>query len=950
MPNDAKSIAMPVLALELDREGRLSRKIMDLRREAQLTNSLLQALYPGIHVATVDVPQEPLDGCQQATVEQALTRLEIEGTRYSLIGASGSAKKGKFYAIQSVYEKKVAERFRLSPQAAMTYFGILVSSCKVLIEEPDCRVLVVDDHELGTNDCRGWLSESLFRKLQRKHRTDLLTRETQRLQTKRKETLLSDQKAAPLDEEEESELRKEAEQRIQGRVLPAHRFYQFRLAFEKTQAKGSFKVMGDDVAQKLEADIILPKSSVKPEYRGTAVRSLMAAIGDRRAHSYRGPVALGIRDVSRNLEFASSYTLVEHAPADSMELEIKPSALREIDKVRRAWEDNDFTELFRLLGIEDTQHVLETGEEPDPAFTSSEYTVAAGALIADGTGYMLKHPFINHYLQKVLTRWAYKVSTSGGFHLPGFTLADDGYLLLHDGFVFAGSDWIPANRAFVPVASRRGLVVRYPIRMKEDLLPFENLSAEEVAALLAEHLRRGGCTATDERVAAVVRSQLQLKGTLTLHSATAATNGGDFDFDQVCVVEGDRFPRFVENRFAYDEQHTSQKTKLAKRNSPWWNLPQVAMQARGNQIGSITDLKTSCLAKGRIDLAKMLVDQLQNALDQLKWGTEPDQELIRNIRKDVGKAPWLKLKDKARISDLDEHLPVEETDQVGKLYNFVRKELGRFFDETAVAPLSDFRGLIGGESFTSEIYFECGVVSRFYGSCISRILNRRQHFLEALEKAEAEVEEKKDNPETRKEAFFRRSQAAAAFHANEKHTSEDLRKLIDMVRMWGQSKNGTRMAYLSALHAIVCREKRTSPDQTGTKGTGSVVFYAFPQEIVDQIAERTGSRPVAVEIPDLADGEVEIDQEGRIFLVKTRDMGGGQLLDTLVFQAQVTKDGEVFTERDAQGNPAVVERVRPFPIAAGRSEARNGKVVFPGTMRRPQVPAVRTEIADEQLH
>ena len=46
------------------------------------------------------------------------------------------------------------------------------------------------------------------------------------------------------------------------------------------------------------------------------------------------------------------------------------------------------------------------------------------------------------------------------------------------------------------------------------------------------------------------------------------------------------------------------------------------MQARGNQIGAITDLKTSCLAKGRPDLARELVDQLQNALDQLKHGTQ----------------------------------------------------------------------------------------------------------------------------------------------------------------------------------------------------------------------------------------------------------------------------------------------------------------------------------------
>ena len=106
---------------------------MDASKEAQLTNTLLRSLYSGIRVATVEVPTEPLDPCEQAMVEQALTRLEVDGTRYSLVGASGSAKEGRFYAVESMFEKRLAERFKCSPQAAMTYLGILVSSCKVLI-------------------------------------------------------------------------------------------------------------------------------------------------------------------------------------------------------------------------------------------------------------------------------------------------------------------------------------------------------------------------------------------------------------------------------------------------------------------------------------------------------------------------------------------------------------------------------------------------------------------------------------------------------------------------------------------------------------------------------------------------------------------------------------------------------------------------------------------------
>src|SRR5581483_9431836 len=117
---------------------------------------------------------------------------------------------------------------------------------------------------------------------------------------------------------------------------------------------------------------------------GGVLRTIRSILGDRQAHAYRGTVLVGIRDISRDLQFQSSYTLLEHAPEDSIELEIKPYALREIERLRKAWEENNFTELFELLGTQETQRVLETGEEPDPEYTSSEYTVADGALIADG--------------------------------------------------------------------------------------------------------------------------------------------------------------------------------------------------------------------------------------------------------------------------------------------------------------------------------------------------------------------------------------------------------------------------------------------------------------------------------------------------------------------------------------------------------------------------------------
>jgi hypothetical protein len=282
-------------------------------------------------------------------------------------------------------------------------------------------------------------------------------------------------------------------------------------------------------------------------------------------------------------------------------------------------------------------------------------------------------------------------------------------------------------------------------------------------------------------------------------------------------------------------------------------MPQVAMMARGNRIGSITDLKTSCLAAGRPDFANQLVDQLQNAIDQLKWGTEPDQKLISEMRKQVTTPPWLKLKNKRRISDMPEHFNVPETDKVGKMYMFLRQHLNRFFSETA--PLSDFRGLIAGEPFTREIYRERGIVSTFYAVNIGLAAERRRKLEEVLEKAEAEVEAQKQDPKPRKEAIFKRNQAQAELHFFEERSRRDIRNLIHMIRMWVQEKNGNRLAYLSALHAIACK-RATTCEGKDRQGTGSIVFYAFPQELVNKIVERTGGRPITVAVPELCDGEV----------------------------------------------------------------------------------------------
>src|SRR5579864_5653332 len=235
--------------LEIDRNGRVAPRLHDLE---PLKNTLLSVLYPGIKVASVNVPVEPLDDYEEAQVENALARLVWNGVHYKLVGASGSAKKGKFYFVDREHSRAIAERFQHWPQAAIVYFGILVSPCKVMMEESESRVLVVPDRKLGTNDCRGWIRRSVFRRLQQKHDDEILSYQMERLRRERHAGALDED----LDEKQRSLLLEDAKREIAGKRLPEGRLYQFRTAFAATQAHGPFKIIEDDVADALEVDFV----------------------------------------------------------------------------------------------------------------------------------------------------------------------------------------------------------------------------------------------------------------------------------------------------------------------------------------------------------------------------------------------------------------------------------------------------------------------------------------------------------------------------------------------------------------------------------------------------------------------------------------------------------------------------------------------------------------------
>jgi hypothetical protein len=425
----------------------------------------------------------------------------------------------------------------------------------------------------------------------------------------------------------------------------------------------------------------------------------------------------------------------------------------------------------------------------------------------------------------------------------------------HQGKVLAASDWIPEDTAITSLAADKSLTVRYPIRMKEDLLPVRHLSNDEIVRALPKAL--GVSELPESLLTYIVDRQLRLEGAYTLNSKTAAKNGGDFDFDTICAVPSDRFPRFVESRMAHGTRFQQAKTKHKKARSPWWNMQLVAMKARGNKIGSITDLKTSCLAAGRPDLAYQLVEQLQNALDSLKHKVEVDESVVSAIRKEVAPAPWLKFKSERMVSDLPLQLEVAPTDVVGKVYNQLRPVLGDLLAETL--PIQDFRGLFRGQVVTEEMFKECTVVNAIYGSNASLVVERGQRKQQEYRKTQAvwEAVRRSDNREQKKAAVVARNQAQAALRADEERAKDDFAFLNRLLHRWAKGKQESRSAWAQAMATVV----------TNGNGSGGVLFNTFPQEFCDLLAENTGGRKVRVRMPRLGEGHIVVEEGSKMISI-----------------------------------------------------------------------------------
>jgi len=829
--NEATKKMNPIAMLDMDITGKLSEREPSAMADEWLDGTLLGSLYPDIKLALLTVPA-CVDDAEKSLVQDRMCSITwpIEGgTKYKMIGASGSAKNGKFYFADEAHVARVKQRFLNWPEAAITYLGIQTSGCKVVMTFKNAVVAIVPDLYFGTNDCQGWIRQSWAEKM---------------------------------------------------KLTPGH-IYQCREAFDitlmggfivGTQTKGLRKVMTDDVADKLGVDMIIPESSVKPLptkkvttlKEGKLVTEQVADLPECDAENltsrrYTSDVVVGVRAISGVLKFSSSYSILQHASFEVINNEILPKAIPVVRALKEAWDTKNHFKVLEMIGKRLSFEVLEdestavVQEEEDGEVEG--YRAVECILLADGSGEITRHPYIHQTLSKLMTKWAYKLGTGGGLDLPGFMLAADGYLAEVDGKVVSGSNWLPLDTAIVSDALTcdRGLCCRYPVRCAEDLLPMKHADLAATVALLIER----GIPA--DKASWIAEHQLCLQGTYTLHQDTAKRNGGDFDGDMICVIDGDRYPMFTEQRFTMTERPAVKKIKAERLKSMWYNLESIAMGAMGNQIGRITNLISSCIAADRNELVyEPLCPELQKEIDSLKHNTCADKRVLQGISDQVKPPLWLDLKKATSLNQLPLFLEVLPTDRVGYCYNVLRAEIDLMMGTPM--QVSQFAGLIVGNTPTHEMFEECRFIKTVHFAGHQQFRERSNKEAARVKQAKEELDraKKSDDKDAIRKAYNSCKKANNAQKLGQDWCTAKTRTLGKIIATWAASKHTNRKAWAQAMHKLVHNSKSTF-------STGSLGIHAFAQEFVDAMVERTGGIRSIVATPKVL-GEVVLENKNELWL------------------------------------------------------------------------------------
>lgn len=794
-----------MLVLKIDRKGKITRE-MDPAKPNRfavgpyVTNTLLGRRYPGIKLAQVKLPKR-LGKSQQDTVRNSAMSITWDGQPYRLALATGSLKNGELVAVEEKYGRDLNRRFDATPEVALGYGGIVANECRLGLSTFEATVRVVAQGDLGTNDSRGWVDESVFAQLG---------------------------------------------------ALHSGRFYQFRMDFEASEAtlvsggpadgltavpvnaKGCFKVMRNEVAAHPEvaANIVIPDSCIKPGRKNLIGKT------------FRCTVNLGVMKESEDGVCYGSQSVAVHVPWDVLSTEVFDDAVEMVKKVSKGFDVEGHAEVLKQIGA-------------DNKSDTDYYRMVEALLKADGQGGMLRHPYVHQGIRKLLAKWLRKI-ISGGIEMSMRALADDGFLVVDtQGRLHSGSDWMPLRGVLTDLNdSKRSLTVRFPVRMREDLLPVEHINREQAATLLCEAFPDMPRQAAEQAVA----NELFLKFTHVMHGQYAKVFGGDFDFDLVYSIPESRYPRLVEWRFGYIPAERTQPVKnKSKKRSPWHEFGVVAMSAMSNHVGEITNSIMSAIAAGKIEEAYLLAPELQEEVSGLKHDSAADMKVVRKSKERIGQqAHWIKVLAKEEISSFDK-LPtsvkmLSNDDVVARFYNkmypVIRDLIG------SPQTLANYRGLFDGRygdrPMTRESLREAGVVNQFFTSQMGRTSKyeaEAQEALSAAMKAQSDLRKQQKWEEAEElEEKITDLQSQCEQRSMDVRQARSLYR--DIVCGWAKGKAEEDRTYWAAVLNSVLARRAENAIRNGDlkpKGTGAVLFHAFPREVIEAVAHATYSKPVPVE-------------------------------------------------------------------------------------------------------
>jgi hypothetical protein len=899
-------VDMGFIMLKIDREGEVS-QMMDAARPDRpargplATRTIAGRRYPGIRLVQVTVPTRMTEE-EKSKVRNAMKCIVWGGRRYVEVLGTGGIKNGQFIYVEQSWSKAIAKQYHMHPQSALSYGGIIVNECDKALETIEATIRIVKEGDLGTNDSRGWMDESVFAQLKSlnpghfyQFRGDFIASAL---------TLVGDN--------------------FIGRI-PAPIPMKRGLDDTPVQCKGVLKTMRNEAGAHplVAANIVIPDSSLKPKRP------------DLIGKSFRCTINLGVTEQSYDGTCFGGPTVATHFPWGIIKANVIPDSEREMRMLAQGFDSEGHPELIRKIGAKvpsGSDAVMGRKVKNETEFMR----VLEACLAADGNGSMMRHPFVHSGTKRLLADYLRKLM-SGGIEMHTRALADDGYLVVDQaGKLHHGHDWMPERAALsdysgftqarqkqLDEAKRdhqdlllKGkteeaevlagkvkemeesektaelnepcLTVRFPVRMRDDLLPTRLIHRAEGTKLLAAAFPEMPAEAIQQ----AIEEQIYLKHVQVLNGKYAKKFGGDFDYDLVYILGGDRYPKLVEWRNNLEETALVEKDKAAKKPSFWQELGRVSFDAMGNKVGQVTNTILSAIACGQWEQQYPLAEELQKEVGGLKHGTRADMKRVAEIQKEFGikNARWIKKLAKDDIKSFDdlptEIEPMSDDDVIARMYNELyvtaKELLGDPRELTDYSSLFD--GLYGVCAVDDKHKREVKLLNSFYGGHMSKVskhVAKKREDLNLAAKAQAELREAGNY-----DAASAMNNTIRGLEADLEKADLDAKKgralFRNIVCGWGAGKAEEEKMYWAAVaNEVICAKSRYTDNQnsdgTSTRrpSTGSILMHAFPQQFVTAVAEATGGRNLPVDtwkhewhvtlnIDTLAITKVEADADGKV--------------------------------------------------------------------------------------